>query len=343
MTAIKTLRRWVEDDSAANFWEAHAVLKSGVSDIPRELLEAYYDKLLARQPEVRPDLEGVSDEALLAFAAVGQAHPDSAWASVVSTYNVGDPGLIRRAFGWLNDAMYATSTAQGGTSEQRASIKAAAADEELVAALQAKWAHFETRRSARPVGWCAILMAHGSPESIGLIRPLVEDSVHQATYDPLINDLWWLRPENPSESAREILEVIEKGLATRDKVLGLNDFYAVLGVAPEQETYNLSFTLEAKSGHRFTLSAHRDWRNSGGHWYAFLGKSRASFAARSGRVETNGLKLSPLTLRELPEWLAAAGKRLKSKWISWRIDHQQGFPDTLEEALQRWLAGLLPS
>jgi len=325
-------------DSAAknkNFielhWAAKKAMAAGLAAIPPDLMEAYYDKNLSVWPEVPPQLEEHHEEALQAYGRVAPGYPEASYAAILACY-----GEIRRAFHWLRNAHSAMASRRGGTDEERQAIREAAADPALIRCLQASWERFEAPmlHSRRPSGWAAILLHEGSPTSVALLKPYETIDWEDQPYEYNRQDLYFLRPEQPTPAAQELIGKLQALLAERDARTGQNEWFSALGLGDGPNLFRLQFLVPtAKGGQELRLEMSREWRSSAVYWYAAFGKARPIFTTRTGRVETNKRDLPPLTLAGIPEWMRERG--------AWKWDQleilEEGFEPPIRPRLLHWL------
>jgi len=318
--------------------EAFSALPEGVD---AAVLTAAFAKRLAMAPEVRPDLAGLPEDALVAWLRAAEDETRSAWAMTLSAEAAGDPQRLRRSFQWLNLAAAAPSSCGGGSPEEARAIREAGADARLVKALLKMWPSFDgPRANARPVGWAGILLAEGSEASVRALQPMVDANRDAVSYDPTLDDLLAMKPAKPTAEAQRLLDSIQETLVRRDEASGQFELFRALGGLPIPARFSLSVKVTAKSGHTFVLECSRDARSSGMSWFASIGKQKPVWQARSSQQEKDSLGLGAMSFASLPRWLEHAASALKSRWTSVEV-RDEGVDPALAQAVRAWLAPVI--
>ena len=342
--ASARLRRYVELDpshkgAAAAFWAADEALKALPSGVNLALLEQVFDKLLKTWPEVKPGLDGLPADAWRGFLKAAPRHPGSVWATVLSSAAGEDVEFARRIFAWLTLAASAAPSAAGGAPEERSALRDAAGDRALVKALLEAWPRFDgPLQHRRPIGWAGILLHEGSDAAVRALRPLVESTAAQASWDSTIDDLFGLCPEGASsmsKATRGLHQELTALIAKRDEATGQNGLFAMLKLADPPVRFTLVLTVSAARDDVFHLECSRDRRSTGVHWYASFGKKKPVWSARQSGVERDKPGLGPLTLAELPEWLSRTGAQWKALEV-----REEGFEPRVEPSVRSWLGVL---
>lgn len=154
-------------DAGFVFSAADEALKTLPTGVDPGLLERLFDQRLGLWPEVRPALDGLSDDALSAFLRAAPRQLKSVWAQVLGRAARKDVTELRTLFTELTLAAAAAQSAGGGTPEELAAIRSLASKPALVAALREVWPDFDGElKHRRPVGWAGVLMHEGSKASV---------------------------------------------------------------------------------------------------------------------------------------------------------------------------------
>ncbi len=329
------LRAHIDSDpikTSAHYWPAEEALEARVPGVSSELIIEFYKKVQSVWPEVGPKLDSRDDATLRAWAQAAFTSPREHWNSILLKYWNNEPERLRYCFSLLCKLYKAPASPEP--------IKLPSDDQDLVEALRAQLG--VEARGNYPLGWAAVVLAEGSPESVRAVETHIVDPVESPLLTCDLDDLRRLVPNPTTPEAKTLMEKVNIRLEERDRVNGHDAFFQSLGISNPPATFDFLAHLPGKGGHKATFAISRDWRTSIAEWNFGAGKARPRFQISSRTLLNNGLGLDYYPLDRLEDALRDTAAALKTQWVGpWEAVIEKGFESSILPLLDERFRGVL--
>lgn len=306
------------------YWPAEEALDAQVEGVSKDLMAAYFRKVQETFPEVPPRLSHRHNAALEAWAAAAKQRPFLHWNAVLLACWEGQADKLREYYQLLHTLYQAASDPDVP--------KLPSGDPALVEAIRRQLG--VEAPGNLPIGWSATVLLEGSKESVVAVYEHVVSQVSDPLLDYDLDDLLRLVGTPTTNECTKLCRQVRERLEQRDKANGQEAFFRALRLHPVPPVFNLSASMEAKSGHTCRFSLSRDWRRSIVSWSVNIGKQQSRLLITDRGLLVNKLRLGRYRLDQLGQLLKDSAAVMKTRWLlPWRSEHLEGLDHSVLDRL----------